>query len=81
MAAAATANGGHDGAFGAPGDVRLESGFADTLNDVLDLLFSGVVGHVDDHGDYLSVLPPKTKAAISIAALAESLSCLYCLAD
>jgi hypothetical protein len=45
--------------------VRLESGFADTLNDVIDLLFSGVVGHVHNHGDDPSFpLPPKTKAAI-----------------
>jgi hypothetical protein len=43
---------------------------------VVDLLFGGVVGHVHNHGDDPSFpLPPKTKAAILIAALAESLSC------
>jgi hypothetical protein len=35
------------------------------LNDVVDLLFGGVVGHVHNHGDDPSFpLPPKTKAAI-----------------
>jgi hypothetical protein len=56
--------------------VRLESSFADALNDVVDLLFGGAVGHVHNHGDNLS-FPAKNKSRDSIAALAESLSCLY----
>jgi len=48
---------------------------------VFDLLFSGAVGHVHNHGDGPSFCRKKTKAAISIAALAESLSCLYFSAD
>src|SRR5208337_1647682 len=34
----------------------------DALNNVVDLLFGGAVRHVDDHGDYLSVLPPKNES-------------------
>ena len=68
MAAPAAADRGNDGALRAARDVRLESGFADALNDVLDLLFGGAVGHVHNHGDYLSrcssIGRQKTKAAI-----------------
>jgi hypothetical protein len=41
--------------------VRLESGFADALNDVVDLLFGGAVGHVHNHGDDLSIFRQKQK--------------------
>src|SRR4029077_17049622 len=51
MAAPAAAHRRNDGAFGAPSDVRLESRVADTLNYMLNLLCSGVVGHVHNHGD------------------------------
>jgi hypothetical protein len=54
--AASTASDGRDyGAFGATRDVRLKSGFADALNDVVDLLFGGAVGHIHNHGDNLSI--------------------------
>src|SRR5208282_2318380 len=64
MAASTTAHRRHDGALGATRDVGLEAGFADALNDMVDLLFSGAVGHVHNHGNDLSLLPPKTKAAM-----------------
>src|ERR1700704_2641952 len=56
MATAAAADRRNDGALGTSGDVGLESGFADPLNDVLDLLRSGVVGHVHNHGNGLSIV-------------------------
>jgi hypothetical protein len=61
MAAPTAADGGNDGAFGATRDVRLESSFADALNDVVDLLFGGAVGHVHNHGDNLSFPATKQK--------------------
>jgi hypothetical protein len=70
MATSAAADRRNDGALGTSGDVGLESGFADPLNDVLDLLRSGVVGHVHDHGNGLSIVfckksfVQKAKAAI-----------------
>jgi hypothetical protein len=76
MTAPTTANCRNDGALGTSRDVRLESGSADTLNDVVYLLFGGVVGHVHNHGDDLS-FAAKNKSRDPIAALAESLSCLY----
>jgi hypothetical protein len=54
MAASSAADCRDNGALGATCDVRLESGLADTLNDVVDLLCGGVVGHVHNHGDDLS---------------------------
>ena len=51
MAASTAADGGNDGALGSTRDMGLESGFADALNDVLDLLLGGAVRHVYDHGD------------------------------
>jgi hypothetical protein len=60
--------------------VRLESSFADALNNVFDLLFRGAVRHVHNHGDDLSICR-KNKSREFIAALAESLSCLYCPGD
>jgi hypothetical protein len=42
----------------------LEARFADALNNVFDLLFGGAVGHVHNHGDDLSLWPPKAKAAM-----------------
>jgi hypothetical protein len=51
---AAASNRCHDRPFRASSDVRLESSFANPLNNVLNLLFGGVVRHVDDHG---SVIP------------------------
>src|SRR5208282_3015714 len=76
MAAPAAADCGNDGALGTTGNVGLKSGFADALNDVVDLFFGGVVGHVHYHGDDLSifVFAAKNKSRDSIAALAESLS-------
>src|SRR3984893_14117616 len=56
MATTAASDRRNDGALGTTGDVGLESGFADALNDVLDLLRSGVVGHVHNHGNGLSIL-------------------------
>ncbi len=64
MAAASAADCRDNGALGASRDVRLESGLADALNDVVDLFFGGAVGHIHDHDDDLSIVPPKTKAAI-----------------
>ncbi len=49
MTASATADGGNDGALGSAGDVRLEAGFPNPLNDVLDLFGGGAVGHVHNH--------------------------------
>jgi hypothetical protein len=34
--------------------VRLESGFANALNDVLDLLFGRAVRHIHNHDNHLS---------------------------
>jgi hypothetical protein len=73
MAAPAAADCRNDGALGATRDVGLESGFADALNDVVDLLFGGAVGHVHNHGDDPFYFAAKNKSRDSIAALAESL--------
>jgi hypothetical protein len=64
MTAPAAADGGDNGALGPASDVRLESGFPDPLNDVLNLFRSGAVGHVHNHEEILSSLSTKTKAAI-----------------
>ena len=50
LVAASAAHGGDDSALGAAGDVRLISGFADSLDDVVDLLLGGLLRHIDDHG-------------------------------
>ena len=50
LVAASAAHGGDDGALGAARDMGLVSGFADAFDDVVDFLFGGFVGHVDDHG-------------------------------
>jgi len=44
---------------------------------VVDLFFGGAVGHVHNHGDDPFYFAAKNKSRDSIAALAESLSCLY----
>jgi hypothetical protein len=61
MAAPAAADRRHDGALRATGDVGLESGFPDALNDVVDLFLGGAVGHIHDHGDDLSNFRQKQK--------------------
>src|SRR5258708_4058816 len=61
MAAAAAAHRRDNRAFGTARDVRLKAGFPDTLNDVFNLLFGGVVGHVHNHGDDLSSCRQKQK--------------------
>jgi hypothetical protein len=81
MAAPTAADRRNYGALGTTRDVGLIPGFADTLNDVVNLLVGGAVGHVHNHGNDLSICRHKAKAANSIAALAESLSCLYCPGD
>ena len=47
--APAAADGGHNRAFGAPRDVRLVAGLPDAVDDMVDLGFGGLLGHVDDH--------------------------------
>jgi hypothetical protein len=37
----------------------LETGFSNTLNDVVDLGCGGVVGHIHNHGDDLSFFAAK----------------------
>jgi hypothetical protein len=59
MASPATADRRNNGALGASCDVRLESSFADALNNVFDLLFRGAVRHVHNHGDDLSICRKK----------------------
>src|SRR5579859_1899163 len=59
MAASTAAHGGDDGALGAAGDVGLEPSLANALDDVFDLGLGGVVGHVHNHGDDLSLYRPK----------------------
>jgi hypothetical protein len=68
MASPSAADCGNDRALGPARDVRLKSGFPDPLNDMFDLLWSGGVRHVYDHGNLLSGLVPKKNAAIFIAA-------------
>jgi hypothetical protein len=64
MPAPTTADGGHDRALGAARDVGLEASFADALNDVLNLFFGRVVGHIYNHGGHPFGSISKTKAAI-----------------
>jgi hypothetical protein len=65
MASASASDRRNYSALGPTGDVRLKPGFADALNDVFNLLGSGAVRHVHDHGCGLSDLnPTKEKAAI-----------------
>jgi hypothetical protein len=65
MASASASDRRNYSALGPAGDVRLKAGFADALNDVFNLLGSGAVRHVHDHGCGLSDLnPTKEKAAI-----------------
>jgi hypothetical protein len=79
MTAPAAADGGDNGALGPASDVRLESGFSNPLNDVLDLFRSGAVRHVHNHGrNPFGVSGPKTKAAICDRGVeCETLSCLF----
>src|ERR1700690_3752197 len=77
MAAPAAADCGHDGALRASGNVGLKSGFQDASNDVLDLLFGRAVRHIHNHDDRLSVCLEQNKSRDTLAALVESLSCLY----
>jgi len=53
MAASTATDGRHNGALGAARDVGLESGLADTLNDVFDLLFGGAVDMLTIMTEYL----------------------------
>ena len=43
-------DGGHDGALGAASDVRIVSGFANSIDHVRDLFLRCFLRHVDDHG-------------------------------
>src|ERR1700677_1346114 len=82
MAAALAAYRRNNGALGAARHVGLESGFADALNNVVDLLFCGAVRHVYDHGDDLFFFSAaKDKGLRFLAALAESLMCLVYFVD
>src|ERR1035438_6318404 len=65
MAASTAAHCRNDGALGPTRDVRLESSFADALNDVVDLLFGSAVGHVHNHGDDPSIGRQKQKPRFS----------------
>ena len=49
MAATSTADAGDDGSFSAAGNVRLEPGLFDAVDNVLNFLFGCVLSHVDDH--------------------------------
>jgi hypothetical protein len=64
MAAPTAAHRGNDGALGASGDMRLEAGFANALNNVFDLLFGSAIGHVYNHCEAPSIRPLKAKAAM-----------------
>src|SRR5208283_1040542 len=55
----------------------LKSRLTDTLDNVFDLLFSGAVGHVDNHGDDLS-LDFKTKKPRCARGFGGIFEDLYC---
>jgi hypothetical protein len=75
MAPPAASDGRDNGALRTARHVRLKSGFADALHDVVDLLFGGAVGHIHNHGMTFSVSPQqKKRPRFASRPRAESLS-------